>query len=258
MSFLRSILTSILCLLPSKLGIPLLNIFGHKVALDAKIGFSLILCEKLYLAKKSRIGHFNLIVIKKLLILDSGYIGPMNYCKGPFYLIFKQKASIGSRNVITRSNNNLVCKFTSFKIGVFGKLTADHRVDCMSSVSIGCNTTIAGSGTQIWTHGYYHEPKGSGRFRVDGRVVIGDNVYIGSRCVISMGVSICDSVTIGSLSSVAKSISMPGLYVSQPLRHIDSDIDLIRKRLIKVENDLLRETVYVKPIQRIEKTASNS
>jgi len=255
---LKCIITAIVCLLPSKIALILLKLIGHQISFTARIGLSFVYVEKLTLLPFSKIGHLNLIKVKEVFIARCGNIGHMNYCNGPFSVIIKEKASIGNRNVITRSSKNLVNDSAILTLGFNSKITADHRIDCMCSVTFGDNSILAGSGSQIWTHGYYHERTGPGRFRVEGSINIGNNIYIGSRCVISMGVSICDGVTIGSLSSVSKSISVAGLYVSQPLRYIDSDIDLTRKRLIKVENNLLQEIVYIKPTQSIDKATSNN
>jgi acetyltransferase-like isoleucine patch superfamily enzyme len=112
----------------------------------------------------------------------------------------------------------------------------------MKNVSIGDYSIFAGADTQVWTHGYVHEKVGAGRFRVDGEIIIGNNVYIGLRCVFNPGVKIADGVTIGSNSTISKSITKPDLYVSQPLRYVDYNHDAIRNRLNKAEGALIEIT----------------
>ena len=82
--------------------------------------------------------------------------------------------------------------------------------------------------------------------RIDGSIHIGNNVYIGSGCMVSMGVRIADAVTVGSLSSVSKSLEQSGLYVSQPLRHIETDFHASVARLEPLPPGLSCEPVYRK------------
>jgi acetyltransferase-like isoleucine patch superfamily enzyme len=110
-------------------------------------------------------------------------------------------------------------------LGELAKITARHRIDCTQSVHIGDYSTVAGAGSQIWTHGYVHDVKGPGRYRVDGRVVIENNVYIGSACLISMGVRIGTGVIVGGGTAVPKSLTEPGLYVSAPMRSLPRPAD---------------------------------
>ena len=49
--------------------------------------------------------------------------------------------------------------------------------------------------------------------------------------MVSTGVRIADAVTVESLSSVSKSLERSGLYVSQPLRHIETDLHASAARL---------------------------
>jgi acetyltransferase-like isoleucine patch superfamily enzyme len=249
MAKVKKILTLIICILaPVRLSFWILNLLGHEISRSAKIGFSFIWVEKLELGSKSRIGHLNLLLnLKQVRIFEKGYIGYGNVIKGPFSILLKERAAIGNRNVILRSKGGVSYGEAVLQIGVLSKITAGHKVDCMRSVKLGDYTTFAGSDTQIWTHGYVHEREGSGRFRIDGEIIIGNNVYIGSRCVFNPGVRIADGVTIGSNATVSKSLLEAGLYVSQPLRRVDYDPDEIRNRLTKVEENVI-EVVYEKKV----------
>jgi len=132
-------------------------------------------------------------------------------------------------------------------LGEHSKITSSHRFDMMRSILIGCNTVIAGIATQFWTHGYVHK-KNNSRYRVDGEIKIGDNVYIGSNSIINAGLMINNNITVGSNSVVSKSLKDEGLYVSQPLRYINVDFDKKTKTLKKITNDKLVEQVYEKEI----------
>jgi UDP-3-O-[3-hydroxymyristoyl] glucosamine N-acyltransferase len=133
--------------------------------------------------------------------------------------------------VISRATKGISHNKVNLEIEIFSKITAGHKIDCMRNVSIGDYSIFVGANTQVWTHRYVHERTGTGRFRVDGEIIIGNNVYIGSRCVFNLGVRIADGVTLGSNSTISKSITKLGLYVSHPLRYVDYDV--IRNRLNK-------------------------
>lgn len=246
---IKKLLTLVICFfLPIKFSSWVLNLLGHNINSNARVGFSLIWVEKISLGYGARIGHFNIIIgLKNINIAERGYLGYGNALLGPFSLFLKERGAIGNRNLVTRaaagiSNGNAV-----LELGILSKITSQHMVDCMCNLIVGDYTTFAGKDSQIWTHGYVHERVGAGRFRVDGEIIIGNNVYIGSRCVFNPGVRVADGVTIGSNSTISKSLLEQGLYVSQPLRRVDYDPDEIRSRLSRVEGNLI-ETVYEKKI----------
>lgn len=62
-----------------------------------------------------------------------------------------------------------------------------------------------------------------------GRVVIGDNVFIGASTVVLPGVSIGDNTVIGANSTVTKSLEGGYVYAGSPARKI-CDIDSFVKR----------------------------
>jgi acetyltransferase-like isoleucine patch superfamily enzyme len=118
-------------------------------------------------------------------------------------------------------------------------------IDCTRSVTIGDFSTVAGLASQLWTHGYHHFPQGESRFRVDGPIKIGHNVYLGSACMIGAGVRIADRIVVGGHSSVFKNLEQPGMYVSHPLRYVETNIGQVLERLEPVSYSCC-EKVYVK------------
>jgi len=197
----------------------------HSISKSASIGFSWVRVDELIMSENSRIGNLNII-------------------KGPMKVFIKRKGQIGNRNVVTRAGNGITWGESILEIGLNSKITAEHKIDLCRSVSIGDNSILAGLKTQIWTHGYAHLKNGN-RYRVDGSVSIGSNVYIGSSCIINGGICISDNITTGSGSCVSKDLKDPGLYVSAPLRFIEKDNTHIPNNLIKVNSNLC-EAVYVK------------
>ncbi len=179
----------------------LVNVMGFELERGARVGFSLILIDKLVMAKTARIGHFSRL-------------------SGPFQVEIDQFGAIGNINTIIRAKRGISVGNSSLKIGVWGKITSRHLVDLTCSVTIGDYSTIAGNGCQLWTHGYVHAMDGIDRYRIDGPIIIEDNVYIGSMSFISMGVRIAKGVIVGGGTSVARNLLEPGLYVSSPLRQL--------------------------------------
>jgi acetyltransferase-like isoleucine patch superfamily enzyme len=233
--------------LPSQLAGMVLNLLGHKIHSTAKIGFSFLSVNKLYMDKDARIGHFNIIIANKLLMREGAFMKKFNRVRGPINLLFRKYAALANGNNVYRGNSPITIGLATLKLGVLGQIVSKTMLDLTKSITIGDNSTVGGHGGQFWTHGFVHAQKGSGRIRVDGEIVIGNNVYVGSRCTFNPGVFVGDGISIGSNVCVAKSLKKSGMYVAQSLRWIPQDFDKICARLTKVENHQL-ENVYEKVI----------
>jgi acetyltransferase-like isoleucine patch superfamily enzyme len=249
MNILKKIITLLICFLfPIKLTFWILNLMGHKVHHKSKIGFSLLwIKEKLTLDDSCRIGNFNLIKLNNLTIKKLGYISNFNKLNGPIEIILQEKAAIGNNNNIYRSPLGITYDKSILQLGILSKITGNHRIDSTRNIMIGNYSTIAGHDSQLWTHAYYHDKKGPGRFRLDGDIEIGDNVYIGSRCVITGGVKIADNIVVGANACVSKSLLIAGIYVNQPLRFIEPIQDArANENLTRIERFPVSEEVYEK------------
>jgi hypothetical protein len=133
-----------------------------------------------------------------------------------------------------------------FRLGTVSGVTSRHFVDCAESVSFGDYSTLAGQRSQIWTHGYVHEWVGKDRYRVDGKITIGDNVYIGTGVCITAGVTIADRISVAPFLSVTRSLTEPGLYVAPALVHVPRTPEQRRSNLPLLAPGQLIETVYWK------------
>lgn len=245
---LRQWATALAALLPGSVARVALCALGHEVGPGARIGFSLLLVERLVLQGGARIGHFNFIRLRRLVMRNGAYFGRANLVNGPLSIALASRAAIGNANKIVRGPIGIVTNGSALlRLGELSKITANHRVDCTASVNVGNFSTIAGTGTQIWTHGYVHAEQGPGRYRVDGRVVIGNNVYVGSSCIVTTGVHIADGIIVGAGTTVARSLTKLGMYVSAGLRHLGRPEDPdSRADLELLDDPLLCERVYVK------------
>lgn len=195
----------LLLIFPTWLVRRIVNGLGHSLQRGAKVGFSWVCVDRVELAATGRIGHFN-------------------RCAGSIRIALSAQAHIGHLNTIVRARF-IDGEPTSLTLGRTAKITSRHRLDLTCSISIGDFSTVAGTGSQLWTHGYVHAMEGVARYRIDGPIVIEDNVYIGTMSFISMGVRIARGVIVGGGSSVAKSLLEPGLYVSAGLRCLPRPAD---------------------------------
>lgn len=235
----RKIVALIIFLFPSRISMFCLKLFGYKIGKNCKIGFSWIDVKVLELEDKIRIGHGNFICVTELHMGIACVIKRFNIVKGNICLTLKRESVVNQFNYITNAFGG---KKTCCLLDTFAIIGVAHTIDLTSNFSLGSYSILAGKGSQVWTHGFYHSKKMyEQRWRIDGEVVIGDNVYIGSRVVICAGVSICRNCTIGAGVIVSKSLFQEGLYVNQALRFIEFDPEETIKKLKKV-----REGVFEK------------
>jgi acetyltransferase-like isoleucine patch superfamily enzyme len=233
--------------LPGVLARPILNSMGHRLRPGSRVGLSWLYCDFIGLDVRARVGHFNVVAVQRLLLRKEAQIGWLNYLSGPLDVRLRAKAEIGSANRVSRAPRGVTTGVSSFYLGELTKITLKHHIDCTRSVHMGAYSTLAGTGTQVWTHGYVHDPDGPGRYRIDGRVDIGRNVYIGSACLVSMGVRLVPGVIVGGGTTVSRSLLDPGLYVSGPLRILPRPADpATRAGLMPIDDPSLCETVYLK------------
>lgn len=242
----QSLLTVLLMLLPTTVVRPLANAMGHNIAPRARIGFSWLQCEQLALGETSRVGHLNVLLVRRLVLRHGARIIHMNICRGPVSLRLGNGACLGNRNTITRAPKGVTFGPAQLSLGEGSKITAGHSLDCAQSIRFGDYSTLGGKNSQIWTHGYVHyeAPK---RYRVDGSIGIGNNVYLGSGVIVTGGLTICDDASVGVGACVTKSLTEPGFYVSSALRMLQKPPDpKTRSDMEQVSGTDLIETVYKK------------
>ncbi len=231
---------------PSFLSRLVLNLMGHQICAGVRIGFSLLFCDKLVLGKGSMIGHANYVNINTLILKEGASIGSRNRMRGPFDVSIGNHGRISSSNRISRAKFPVTYAHAILQLGTYAIITHNHMIDITCSIYLGDYSIIAGAESQLWTHGYYHADTGLDRIRVDGSIMIGNNVYVGSRCIFNPGVVVGDAIHIGANCCISKSLREKGMYVSQPLRHIKNNIEIIKSKLNPVTSDNLADVVYFK------------
>lgn len=217
---MRYLIAFLLFLFPTKIISPICKLLNSNILIGGgKIGFSFLLADRIELHSSSRIGHFNFIKTTSLKMGENSRIKYFNIIKGRFNTDLHPKAVINQFNKITSRLDNE--RESTLKVGYNSIIGVKHIIDLTHNIEIGQNSILAGARSQIWTHGFYHPSDRIDHWRIDGEVRIGDNVYVGSSCIIIAGCVIADNITIGAGCVVSKSLNCSGLYVNQPLRFID-------------------------------------
>jgi acetyltransferase-like isoleucine patch superfamily enzyme len=193
------------------------------------------MANRLIMGDDTRIGRFNVIRVRRLFMRQRAYIGHMNFISGDFSVNLGVNSAIGNRNVVNRGPTLAQVSPSQLRLGTWSKITASHYLNVAESILFDEYSILAGCSSQMWTHGFIHMSSGLGREEICGKIAVGKNVYIGSQCCFNPGVQIGDCVSLGAHSSVATSLLEPGVYVSQPLRHISSTPEARLARLEKVE-----------------------
>lgn len=241
---MRRFATALVSLLPSIPGKnQLLRLLGHRVSRAARLSPSVLLVSRMVIAGDARIGWFNFIRCRRLVMRQGSYLGRFNQIRGPISVHLAERGAIGNGNVIRRAEYPVTYGPSRLRLGVGSKITVGHFLDCTKSIEFGARVTVAGRGSQFWTHGYYHLPRGAGRFRVDGTILVEDDVYIGSMVLFSYGARVAEGSVIGAQVVVTKSLER-GMYVNQPLRQLPLDQEAMLSKLRRVAVQGLEDSVY--------------
>lgn len=189
-------------------------LLGYRISFDSKIGYgNFIACNKV-LIKSGTIGHFNRIFANSLVMHEGSDIWRFNLIKLVNEFNMDKDSHVRSRNSIVGlfRDSNPKREKCNFYIGEHSIITIRHSLDCTDEIYIGNNVVFGGKDTQVWTHGF-----DINRNMVTGKIVFGDNIYVGSRCTICQSVSVCGNTVIGAATCVSRSIEETGFYVSNQL-----------------------------------------
>lgn len=173
-------------------------LFGWKIAPSARIGLSYVSAESVAIGAHARIGHFT--IIKSLQTLEVGpaaIIGHFNRISGAY-----------QKPVFPHAQARL----PQFIIKEHAALTHGHLVDCSDSVTIGALTTVAGYGTQFWTH-EINVLRGEQSTRP---IVIGRHCLVGSRALFLPGSMVGDRSVVAAGSVVRGQLEGGWLHAGVP------------------------------------------
>lgn len=211
---MNKFISFLILFLPSKVKILVLKLlFGrNSVSSDAYIGFSYINAKKVKIGKDVYIGNFNLINnVEELLLSNGSKIITRNIIRSVNKFIMDEETKVGISNHFYC--NPLLNKKSIFKLGHASAVTSYHSFDLTDDIFIGNQSVIAGKGTQFWTHSFDIK-----RNRLQRKIKIGDNVYLGSMSVVLS--NICDNVQIGAGSVIYKDINKSGFWSTHSLNFL--------------------------------------
>lgn len=211
---IKNIISFIFTLFPfSKLRIFLLNLFpSNKITFNSHIGFcNYIDAKKLHIVN-STIGSFNRIIGLNI-YLENSSVGKLNVIKYvdnyilEDSMIYNRNSFIGTidDSITETDKNNFIMQKKSL-------ITHRHYFDLSFGITIGKNVVFGGEETQCWTHGY-----DCNRILKGGPIVMGDNIYVGSRSMVLPNTTITNKVTIAAGTIVHKNITNSGVYASNNL-----------------------------------------
>lgn len=224
--------------LPTYIARLIVNLFNnYHVGRNSKVGFSVLLCDKLDIPSHCKIGHLNVIKVRKFKMTENNQIKHLNFIKGTIDIRMDKGSWINSQNKISGPAESYKVPLFWMKKG--SVIIMKHMFDVTEDITLGEGCLFAGASTQVWTHAFH---LGSERnVRVDGAVEIGAKCYIGASAVICSGVSLADNIVIGANTTVSKSLKESGLYVSQPVRFIPYNAD---EAIQKLGTPIWKNKVY--------------
>lgn len=171
MAMLRPLLALIVARLPGELRSRLLRPLGWQVDPSAKIGLSWVSVESLRLGPRARIGHLCAIDRLELAALA-------------------ERAEIGNGTRVRGTNQGE----GSLRMGTAAVIGGEHHLDAGAGVELGTYASLAGRGTQVWTH--HRRRRHPERELETAPVRIGERAYVGPRAVLLPGVELAEGVTV--------------------------------------------------------------
>jgi serine acetyltransferase len=186
---MRKIVSVFLLLFPWSMRRWMLTTFyGYKIHPTARIGYSLILSDRLEMGENSRIG--NLTVCKGMSLVklaESAMIGNLNWVTG---------LSLRDKTFYTDDPD----RRPELILDAHAAITNRHMIDCTNAISVGRFAIVAGNGTQILTHSIDLE-----RCRQTSKPVrIGEYSFVGTGCVLLSGSELPDYSILGAGSVLNK------------------------------------------------------
>lgn len=195
-------------------------LLSYSIDGDSRVGAFTVLQARHVSLKSAVIGPLNLIRIDCLNMSKGSLIGKLNMFSKLKLLELAEDAYILHRNFIGGTYGTSVeCGREELLVGRKSQISLSCFFDLSDRITLGQNVVVGGSGTQFWTHGFDHR-----RTRTVAPITIGNNVFIGAASTVVQDVHVCEDVTIGAGTVVHRSITAPGLYVSNSLRKVGNNL----------------------------------
>ncbi len=200
---MRTLIHIILAFLPWFIRRRLLCLcFKYKIDPTARIGFSLVMPEKLEMGRKCYIGHFTVCrgSVDRLSMADDSRMGSFHLITG---------ISTKNKKHFTHVQNRRCEMVIETGVGIPSR----KFFDCNGGIYIGAYSTVAGQWTQFLTHSIdiYHA-------RQDARPIkLGRYCFIGTGCVLLPGSALPDYSVLAAGAVLNKSYDESGwVYAGVP------------------------------------------
>lgn len=155
----------------------------------------------------------SIINCKNVKIGDNVYIADKN--------VFSCNELVVGDNTKIHFNNKFIGS-TSIKIGSDSRIINNHYFDLWNSINIGNGTWIAGKESEFWTHGSTNTMNSEKSLSIE----IGDNIYIGSRCLFAPGVKINSNNLIGLGSVITGNFQFSNTIIfGNPAKVVKKNVD---------------------------------
>lgn len=144
------------------------------------------------------LGEFKMLIYKIIYRVKLSYNPYSKFSNGFQLRLFDKSTFKSGRNVVIRSGVKIRCN-GSGQIIIKDDVGLNNNclLNCMDSIFIGANTII-GQDVKMYDHDHNYKIEGNRRytgFKTDP-IIIGENVWIGSGCIILRGTTIGDNCVI--------------------------------------------------------------
>ncbi|HJZ80288.1 MAG TPA: hypothetical protein VKD91_08075 [Pyrinomonadaceae bacterium] len=201
--------------LPSFLKRPLYRLcFGYQIGRRVRIGVSIIDADRCQIDDDVRIGHLNVVIgVKELVLGDHVRIGHLNIIRGGDLVSLGRYSELIRMNEINSIPEPDVVNPVEprFILGNGSIITAGHKIDFTDRVEIGRRSIIGGRNSSLWTHNRQRTLP----------ITIGELAYIGSEIRMAPGSSLPSRCVVGIGSVITKGVEGDGwLIAGVPARPI--------------------------------------
>lgn len=146
-------------------------LFGWEIDPKARIGFSIIICDRVSLGSDARIGHLNLIKgLSAFSMGEAAILGNLNWITA---------VRISDPDNFKEDKD----RFPRLEMARHSAITNRHLIDCTDYVSIGEFSTVGGWRSQILTHSIDIK---EGR-QSAAPILIGNYCFIGTGVILTKG-----------------------------------------------------------------------
>lgn len=214
--------------LPSFLKRPCYRLFfGYQIGRHVRVGLSIIDAARCQIAEDSRIGHLNVVIgVKELVLGDHVKIGHLNIIRGG------DLVSLGRYSELIRMNEiNSIPEPDAvnevdprFLLGNGSIITTGHKIDFTDRVEIGRRTIIGGRNSSLWTHNRQRTLP----------ITIGDLAYVGSEIRMAPGSALPSRCVVGIGSVVTTKVTTDGWLIAgvpaKPIKELSEEDQFLVER----------------------------